>query len=384
MKNAVAILAILLCLSLQAQPAMHNTGNIRIHDQGQIGFHTNLINNAAFDENLGLVGFYGNAILSVSGALMPTFYDVEILVDKELFLNTGISVLNNTSFIGGNITTPRQQQHVYYNFLDDANYIGETNSSKVDGYVTANNVNTMVFPVGDATELRALTLNSNSSNPFVKCAYYRDNIDNPKIWPQRFATFQKPANINKISTEEFWHLEATTNSTIQISWNPNSNIAALTDDVTKIVPVGWDIATASWVNLGTDNIIGDLDRGILISEKFIPSDYAVITFASATESNESPTLDNYLVTPNGDGVNDFLYIEDLQRSKDHMLRIFDRNGLKVYEEKNYTNGFTGYSNINNLVINRNQGLPDGVYYYVIDMYDLNLSYQGYLYLERKR
>ncbi|MDX1365331.1 MAG: gliding motility-associated C-terminal domain-containing protein, partial [Arenibacter latericius] len=54
------------------------------------------------------------------------------------------------------------------------------------------------------------------------------------------------------------------------------------------------------------------------------------------------------------------------------------------EEKNYTNGFTGYSNVNNLVINRNQGLPDGVYYYVIDMYDLNLSYQGYLYLERKR
>ncbi|GGW23175.1 gliding motility-associated C-terminal domain-containing protein [Arenibacter certesii] len=384
MKNVLAIFAILLSLGLQAQSAMHNTGNIRIHEQGQIGFHTNLINNTAFDQNLGLVGFYGSNIISVSGAFMPIFYDIEIALDQEVQLNTGISVLNNTNFIEGNIATPRQQQEVYYNFLDEADYIGETDFSKVDGYVTANNVSTMEFPVGDATQLRALTLVSNTTNKFVKCAYYRDNVDNPLISTQRFDTIQKPMSVGRISTKEFWHLEATENSSIQISWNPDSDLAALTDNVAKIIPVGWSIARGSWVNLGTESVMGDLETGMLISRNFVPSDYAAITFASASKPKDLLTLDNYLVTPNGDGVNDFLFIEELQRSQDHMLRIFDRNGLKVYEEKNYTNGFTGYSNVNNLVINRDQGLPDGIYYYIVDMYDLKLSYQGYLYLERKR
>src|SRR5690606_29923108 len=139
----------------------------------------------------------------------------------------------------------------------------------------------------------------------------------------------------------------------------------------------------SWVNLGAASIVGDLDQGFLVSNNFVPNDYAVITFASVATPKELLTLDNYLVTPNGDGVNDFLFIEELERSQDHMLRIFDRDGLTVYEEKNYATGFTGFSNVDNLVINRNVGLPNGIYFYIIDMLDLKLSFQGFLYLERK-
>ena len=38
----------------KAQTAFHNFGNVQIHDQGQIGFHIDLINDGDFDENLGL------------------------------------------------------------------------------------------------------------------------------------------------------------------------------------------------------------------------------------------------------------------------------------------------------------------------------------------
>ncbi|MCK0148305.1 gliding motility-associated C-terminal domain-containing protein [Arenibacter sp. F26102] len=381
MKSIIYILALLLGLGLHAQTALYNSGNIRIHNEGQIGFHTDLINNAAFDQNLGLAGFYGSSMISVSGAFMPVFFDTEIANDQGVMLNTGMSVSSNTNFVAGNFMTPRAQQDVYFNFLQDAFYVGEGDLSKVDGYVSVNNERNFVFPVGDAQQLRSLTLNSAGTNTFAKCAYYLENATNPATFPESFDPTKKPRTMGDISQVEFWHLEGSVSSSIQISWNARSNMAALTEDVAKIIPVGWSIGGRSWVNLGAASVVGDLTQGFLISDNFVPDNYAVITFASEATAKELLTLDNYLVTPNGDGVNDALYIEELELSDDDIITIYNRNGQKVYQESNYTNGFTGYSNLNNIVINRAAGLPNGVYFYIIEMKDLKLNYQGYLYLE---
>lgn len=381
MKNIIYILVLLWALGLQAQTALYNSGNIRIHDEGQIGFHTDLINNAAFDQNLGLAGFYGISTISVSGAFMPTFFDTEIANDQGVMLNTGISVRSNTNFVAGNFMTPRIQQDVYFNFLQDAFYVGEGDLSKVDGYVTLNNEQNFIFPVGDSEQLRSLTLNSSGTNSFAKCAYYFENPSNPASFPQSFDPTKKPRTMGDISEVEFWHLEGSVSSNIQISWNARSNMAALTEEVDKIIPVGWNIGGKSWVNLGAASVVGDLNQGFLISDNFVPNDYAIITFAAEATAKELLTLDNYLVTPNEDGVNDALYIEELELSNDDTISIYNRQGQKVYEEDNYTNGFTGYSNMDNLVVNRAAGLPNGVYFYVIAMKDLKLNYQGFLYLE---
>jgi len=381
MRNVCYIVALMLSLGLQGQTALYNSGNIRIHDEGQIGFHTDLINNGTFDQNLGLAGFYGNSMISVSGAFMPAFYDTEIANDLGVMLNTGLSVSSNTNFIAGNFVTPRAQQDIYLNLLGDAFYVGESDLSKVDGYVAINNEQSFIFPVGDAQQLRSLSLNSSGTNTFAKCAYYLENVSNPATFPESFDPTKKPRTMGDISEVEFWHLEGSVSSNIQISWNARSNMAALTEEVEKIIPVGWSVSGRSWVNLGAASIVGDLSQGFLISDNFVPDDYAVITFASEATAKELLTLDNYLVTPNGDGVNDALYIAELELSDDDFISIYNRNGLKVYEETNYTNGFTGYSNVNNLVVNREAGLPNGVYFYIIEMKDLQLNYQGFLYLE---
>ena len=381
MKSIISILALVLPIGVLAQTALYNSGNIRIHDEGQIGFHTDLINNAAFDQNLGLAGFYGSSMISVSGAFMPVFFDTEIANDNGVMLNTGISVSSNTNFVAGNFMTPRTQQDTYFNFLQDAFYVGEADLSKVDGYVTINNEQNFIFPVGDAVQLRSLTLNSAGTNTFAKCAYYLENATNPATFPESFDPTKKPRTMGDISQVEFWHLEGSVSSSIQISWNARSNMAALTEDVTKIIPVGWSIGGRSWVNLGAASVVGDLTQGFLISDNFVPDNYAVITFASEATAKELLTLDNYLVTPNGDGINDALYIEELELSDDDIISIYNRSGQKVYQESNYTNGFTGYSNLNNMVINRAAGLPNGVYFYIIEMKDLKLNYQGFLYLE---
>jgi gliding motility-associated-like protein len=365
----------------QAQTALYNAGNLRIHAQGQLGFHTNLINDAAFDTNLGLAGFYGSTPLTVSGAYVPLFFDVEIANDTQVFLQTGIDLLNNVNFVVGDFTTPRNQPAVFYNFLQDAFYTGDGDISKVDGYAAITNQQNFTFPIGDSQQLRPLILNASGTNPLAKCAYFFEDPNRPSSFSISFDTQRKPPTLGTISTTEFWRLEGSVTANISISWNERSNMAALTNDVRTIIPVGWSKATQEWVSLG-GTAVGDLTQGFVSSANFVPDDYEIITFGNLGVPEEVLSLDNYLISPNGDGMNDFLVIPELVQSPNNMLRIYDRFGLKVFEKANYTNEFNGISNIDNLVIDREQGLPVGVYFYILSMDDLGLNFQGFLYLTR--
>lgn len=381
--KAIIIIFLLATLGLNAQTALYNgSGSIRIHQDGQLGFHTDLINDSAFDENLGLVGFYGTNTPTISGAFVPVFFDVEVAADNHALLQTGIDVQNNTNFIIGDLITPRNQSDVTYNFLQDAFYNGESDLSKIDGYAAVLNQQNVTFPVGDSDQLRSLILNSEDLNLFAKCAYFFEDPNFPSTFPSGFSTNIKPRALAEVGTTEFWRLEGNVASTISISWNGRSDIAMMTDDVNTIIPVGWSKAANQWVSLGATAAAGDLTQGFVTSQSFTPDDYEVITFGTLGEPTELLTLDNYLVTPNGDGANDFLFFPELEQSPNNHLTIFDRNGTKVFDQQNYTNQFAGVSNVNNFVINREAGLAVGVYFYVVSLDDLGLEFQGFLYLSR--
>ena len=77
---------------------------------------------------------------------------------------------------------------------------------------------------------------------------------------------------------------------------------------------------------------------------------------------------NQLVTPNGDGDNDFLFIRGLEIVRSSTLQIFNRWGVKVYDGENY-------NNVNNVFDGRSRGrstlsvndfLPSGVYFYIFE------------------
>ena len=366
----------------QAQTALYNSGNIRIHDQGQLGFHTNLINDAAFDENVGLVGFYGNATLTISGAFAPTFFDTEIANGAGVFLETGINNLNNTNFIIGDFLTPRNQSSAYYNLLQNAFYVGESDISKVNGYAAMTQQQNFTFPVGDTQQLRPLILNSSGENPLAKCAYFYEDPGNPSSLDTSFDTGLKARDLGFISTTEFWRLEGSVPSTISISWNERSDIGALTNDVNNLMVVGWSKAARQWIRLGSTVAVGDLSTGFVSSESFIPDDYDAITFGTMDVPAEFLSLDNFLVSANEDGINDALVIPELEQSPNNHLMIYNRFGQKVFDQKNYSNQFRGFSNVDKFVIDREQGLPADVYFYIVSMEDLGLDFQGFLYLTR--
>lgn len=372
---------------LSAQSALYNSGNIRIHSGGNLGFHTDLINDSPFDENSGLVGFYSVSNLTVSGSIVPLFFDTEIATENGLQLELGVDNANNTNFIVGDILTPRNQDDIYYNFLENSFYVGDGDVTKIDGYAGITNQQNFIFPVGDEIQLRPLILASESTNLTAKCAYFFENTSNPITVNGSFNIDELALDLEFVSGLEFWRLEGSISSTVSLSWNDRSDIGTLTDDATKVVVAGWSKIGNRWENLGASPVGGTLEEGFVTSETFIPDDYEIITLGISKIpfeplSMEVLSLDNYFVSPNGDGINDTFFIPELLDSPNNEVRIYDRYGLKVFEMTNYTDEFGGVSNVGDFVINRENGLPVGVYFYTIYMVDLDLNYQGFLYLAR--
>ena len=363
-----------------AQTALHHYGNMRLHGEAHLGLHASFINDAPFEQKEGLVGFYGANILEVGGTFAPLFQDVEILRDAPVFVEVPFSVSNNLNFLQGDFETDRSLSDRYITLLQNAFTVGESNVSKVNGYVTVLNKQRMVFPVGDALQYRPVTLEGEVF-PFAKCAYFREDPNSPSTFPP-FRTDLKPRTVRAISTTEFWRLEGSSTGQVTLSWNMESNLAALSEGDSPIVLIGWNKSTQSWIALGAESTAGDLENGFLVSPPFVPDQFEILTFASLAEPEEVLTLDNYYLSPNGDGINDALVIEELAESPNNNLQVYDRRGLKVFEMENYTDEFRGFSNLDNLVINAEKGLPEGVYFYLVKMYDLDLEFQGFLVLDR--
>ena len=79
------------------------------------------------------------------------------------------------------------------------------------------------------------------------------------------------------------------------------------------------------------------------------------------------------VSPNGDGLNDSWDLSGFDVKK---VQIFNRYGKEVYSKSNYVNEWFGRAN------NGNE-LPDGTYYFVIELND-GAPRTGWVYINREQ
>lgn len=378
----LAYLALILPLAFFGQNSFKNIGNLKIFEEGQMGFHTNLVNNGNFDENLGLAGFYQEGSLEISGIFSPIFYDLESMVDENLNLSTSIKVSNSLNFLYGDIRTNKDHEDVYLQFINNAFYNGENDTAKGNSYIAVDQAKLFTFPVGTKTAIRPLSIEFVNQFNFVKCAYFSENSENHLIMSRKILNDNAENNsLSNISTDEFWKIETSGAAKVTLHWNVNSNISSFLNEVSQIKVVGWNNATLQWTNLGNVSYSGDLENGYVTSEDFNSQDYSIITFGSGNTS-KNIILGNYLLTPDGDGINESLVFDFSQAPSNNSLQIYNRWGKLVYEEENYQNDFSGFANTGTFIKKGKKILPLGVYFYILKMRDLNLDFQGFLYLSR--
>jgi gliding motility-associated-like protein/uncharacterized repeat protein (TIGR01451 family) len=100
----------------------------------------------------------------------------------------------------------------------------------------------------------------------------------------------------------------------------------------------------------------------------------------ATASVEPSCLTVYNeFTPNGDGLNDTFRIDCIEYYPNNTLEVFNRYGSPVYKTSRYANDWDGTANVDG-VVRRNEKLPVGTYFYVLEI-DGNAQ-TGWLYIMR--
>jgi gliding motility-associated-like protein len=371
------ILLVLTNYSLFGQAGVHNFGNLQLHSKGLVGFHTDFTNDGSFDKNSGLIGFYQDKeSLIISGAFSPTFYDLELAVEKNLYLDIPIHIDNSLGIIYGNIISSRTNKNIYTNFSAKGDYVGIANHSKIDGQVGVEGQKVFSFPVGYDDILRPLKIQFIDEVFLAKCAYFFENPDYPRSFAQSFNSSNRDSSLGGINTQEFWNLTTTGRIQLTLNWNSGTVMDTSINDMESVMVAGWSKKNEQWDNLGNAKYEGTTEQGWVTSNIFNANDYEFFTlgFLFNTKIGEPG---NFALTPNGDGINDFFSLKIIEQSPNNELKIFNRSGSMVYEKTNYKNEFRG---IPNRYANQNNQLPEGVYFYIIDLKDINHKYQGYFYL----
>ncbi|GGE11124.1 choice-of-anchor L domain-containing protein [Psychroflexus salis] len=93
------------------------------------------------------------------------------------------------------------------------------------------------------------------------------------------------------------------------------------------------------------------------------------------------------ITPNNDGINDVFVIEGIACYPDNTVKIFNRWGVEVFSAKSYDNQdvvFTGNSSAR-AIYNSDEGLPSGVYFYIIQYtnQEEKITEKGTLFIKRE-
>jgi gliding motility-associated-like protein len=88
-------------------------------------------------------------------------------------------------------------------------------------------------------------------------------------------------------------------------------------------------------------------------------------------------------SPNNDGKNDHWWIEGIENYPNNSVQVFNRWGNKVFEVKGYNNNDRAWGSESTLglVIGSSQ-VPDGTYFYIIDLGNGEKARQGYITVHR--
>ncbi|HLW33851.1 MAG TPA: gliding motility-associated C-terminal domain-containing protein [Aequorivita sp.] len=349
---------------------LDNLATGQLYNDGDTFIYSHFNNDGVLDfyQNTGLTRFIGKTFQTISGTKTSYLYNVYFnnvsnavpfqlagQIDISGISNFNEGIVDNDNF-GGEIT-----------FNTEASHINTSDYSHVDGPVNKFGNKEFTFPIGDGGYYRFGGISAPASSEAIfEGKFYFENSND------MYSHQLKAGVLEEIDNQEYWTIKEQTATNedvlITLSWRdvttPQSMIDAAGKDALTIVR--WDEATNMWINEG-----GAID----LEKKTVTTavkDYGVFTFGRVKPEAVLPGgLTVYTaVTPNGDGINDYFFIDIPNDGsvRDLQVQIFNRWGVKVFESHNYGVGgdvFDGFSS-GRLTVKNTKQLPSGTYYYILD------------------
>jgi len=138
----------------------------------------------------------------------------------------------------------------------------------------------------------------------------------------------------------------------------------------------------SWDNCGVASLTNDAPEKFklgITEVKWTVSDYAGLssTCKQVVYIKKIPTIPK-LLSPNGDGLNDYLEIDGLKDFPKSQLSIFTRSGQLVFSSYDYKNEWDGRFMTSNW--SHNQIVAPGVYYYILSLGGTTQKLKGFVYI----
>jgi gliding motility-associated-like protein len=178
----------------------------------------------------------------------------------------------------------------------------------------------------------------------------------------------------------------TTDIVVVVKPSPQVTLTASDYDVYIGDEVFLQVTGADYYTWNLDNLFGD-HGSIVVDENTIVE----VTGQAGNGCHGSDTVEIRILgyhalkipegySPNADGIHDNFDIIGIEAFPSNNLKVFNRWGSLVFESDGYHNEWDGFSNSN--LLKGSYKLPEGTYYYILDLGDGTELLSGFVYISR--
>ena len=334
------ICAVVYFYSLNGQFTIENNSFLTVSTVTEIALNCDFINNGDI-ENEGTVyiqgnwfnitgNYYGDGKVIFNGSNQiidhnnQSFYSLQFNTDYT-FIENSLSIDHELILING-IITP--DQNAKFLVKSNADVISKNNSSYINGTLYHEGTGLKFYPIGKEGYYRPVTLqNIQGIDPVVGLEAFNKNT-----------LMQCSPDLNKVTSELCWQLKQLSgiydSSRVIVELN-----YGITDLTGPLVLAQADSIEKSFIGIGNMN----KNNQVIISESPLTEN-----IFSVAEVNDFKIEIMNIITPNGDGVNDNLYIKNIEYYPDNKVIILNKAGTEIFSVNNYDNSWNTEINAKNL------------------------------------
>lgn len=367
MKSHLLIVSFLIAVSAQAQSLYNETvisitpsavlfvkdslvNNGTIINNGDMQVGGSWINNMQYDAGQGQITFNSD-LPQVINHNDQAFSKLTISGGGEKLFLANITIENELDLSDGTLVSQNDARII---FSPGAQIIGGSDRAHINGPAYHRGAGAHLFPVGNGEEYLPVTLlNVEGGNAEVGVR---------EVELQGIALQPSPS-LKAVSANRYWQLDVVSGDISQSQVILPVRDESIVTDANEAVVSQAQSLSANFENLGQFQFDGSVSNGMVTSNKFVTMPFLAV----ATASDDRQLVVYNAVSPNGDGLNDFLRILNIEYFPENKFSLFNRWGDLVFEIENYDNAervFRGRSSVNG-----EKELGNGTYFYVIETKD---------------